>query len=125
MCTPYHYFFHNRITDAFNNVRDRVRYLEAISPHVEPLEMPSPPAPSQVISTTLPSLMTTMKQMEGVSRMYACSGYLGVLCIKVYSHTFTTSGVDTEVMKTWNAPFPQIVIHFNDYQGLEISETLS
>ena len=80
-----HVSWSTRITDAFNNVRDRVRYLESLSPHFEPLESLAPPfpSPSQVISTILPALMATLKQMEGVSRTYAYSGYLGVLCIKV------------------------------------------
>lgn len=76
-----------RITDSFNIIRDRVRYLEAISPHLDPLESPALPSPCQVTSTILPSLMATMKQMEGMSRVYAGSGYLGVLCIKV-NHMF-------------------------------------
>ena len=81
----YHNYLHftARITDAFNNVRDRVRYLETLSPHLEPLEGAAPPSPAQVISTILPSLVATMKQMEGVSRVYARSGYLGIFCIKV------------------------------------------
>lgn len=70
-----------RITDAFNNTRDRVRYLEALSPHLETLFSSS--SPLTVVTTTLPSLATTMKQMEGLSRSYARSGYLGILFIKV------------------------------------------
>lgn len=73
----------SRITDAFNNIRDRVRYLEALSPHLEPLEAVAAPSPAQVTSTILPSLLATMKQMEAVSRVYARSGYLSILCIKV------------------------------------------
>ena len=74
-----------RITDAFNTIRDRVRYLEALSPHLESLEREglAPLSPRHVTSSILPSLMATMKQMEGVSKVYAHSGYLGILCIKV------------------------------------------
>lgn len=86
MCCPdarYTHLLSYRITDAFNNARDRVHYLEALSPHLDPLGAGPPPSPSQIISITLPSLMVTMKQMEGVSRVYARSGYLGILFLKV------------------------------------------
>lgn len=72
-----------RITDAFNNARDRVRYLEALSPHLEALQSSPPPPPSTVVSTILPALVASVRQMEGLSRAYARSGYLGVLFTKV------------------------------------------
>ncbi len=72
-----------RITDAYNNARDRVRYLESLSPHLEPLEASPPPNPSNIMSNTLPALASTFKQMDGLSRVYARSGYLGVLLTKV------------------------------------------
>ncbi len=66
-----------RITDAFNNSRDRVRYLEALAPHLEALL-------STPLTPTLTALMTTVKQMDGLSRAYARSGYLGILFTKVW-----------------------------------------
>ena len=74
--------FH-RITDAYNNARDRVRYLESLSPHLELLETTPPPNPYNVVSTTLPALAAAFRQMDGLSRVYAQSGYLGVLLTKV------------------------------------------
>ena len=74
--------FSYRLTDAFNNARDRVRYLESLSPHLEALEA-SLSLPS-TLSTLLPSITTAVRQMEGLSRAYARSGYLGILFTKVY-----------------------------------------
>lgn len=70
------YVFYCRITDAFNNSRDRVRYLEALAPHLEALL-------STPLTPTLTALLTTIKQMDGLSRAYARSGYLGILFTKV------------------------------------------
>ena len=70
-----------RLTDAFNNARDRVRYLEVLSPHLEALEA-HPSLPS-LLTTVLPALTSSVKHMEGLSRAYARSGYLGILFTKV------------------------------------------
>ena len=73
---------HNyRLTDAFNNARDRVRYLEVLSPHLEALEA-HPSLPS-LLATVLPALTSSVRHMEGLSRAYARSGYLGILFTKV------------------------------------------
>ena len=89
LCLPYSCFecLHTlcfcRITDAYNNARDRVRYLENLSPHLELLETSPPPNPSNITSSTLPALASAFKQMDGLSRVYARSGYLGILLTKV------------------------------------------
>ena len=72
-----------RITDAFNTARDRVHYLDMFSPHLEALEAPSS-SPHTLTSSILPALTTTVKRNEGQSRVYARSGYLGILFTKVY-----------------------------------------
>lgn len=72
-----------RITDAYNNARDRVRYLETLSPQLEALQASPPPSPSTVMTSILPALASSFKQMDGLSRVYARSGYLGVILIKV------------------------------------------
>ena len=76
----------HRITDAYNNARDRVRYLEALSPHLEVLRTNPPPSPSSVVSSTLPALASVFRQMDGLTRVYARSGYLGVILTKVRTH---------------------------------------
>ena len=77
-------YFAYRLTDAFNNARDRVHYLETLSPHLEALHSSlPPPSPSTVTTTILPALGAAMRQMEGLSRAYARSGYLGILFTKV------------------------------------------
>ena len=70
-----------RLTDAFNAARDRVRYLEALSPHLEALD--GTPSLSSLLSSLLPAIMASVKQMEGLSRAFARSGYLGILFTKV------------------------------------------
>ena len=75
--------YYCRLTDGFNNARDRVRYLEALSPHLEALEASPPPPLSTVVTNILPALISTVKQMEGLSKTYARTGYLGILFTKV------------------------------------------
>ncbi len=76
-------FVFSRITDAFNNSRDRVRYLETLCPHLEALL--TTPLTAGTSGTPLTSLMTAIRQMDGLSRAYAKSGYLGILFTKVYT----------------------------------------
>jgi hypothetical protein len=71
----------SQLTDAFNTARDRVRYLESLSPHLEALEA-SPSLPS-ILSSLLPALVAGVKKMEGISRALARSGYLGILFTKI------------------------------------------
>jgi len=74
---------HNRVTEALNSTRDHLHYFEVFSPYLESLESRSPPAPGQVASTVLPSFSIAMKQKEGMSRVFARSGFLGGLLTKV------------------------------------------
>lgn len=82
LSTLRYYCLSYRLTDAFNNARDRVRYLESLSPHLEALEA-NPPLPS-ILSSLLTAISTSVKQMEGLSRAYARSGYLAILFTKVW-----------------------------------------
>ena len=91
-----------RITDAYNNARDRVRYLESLSPHLEPLEASPPPNPANVLSCTLPALAAAFRQMDGLSRVYARSGYLGVLLTKVHTHKHTHTHTHTYILYPYN-----------------------
>ena len=87
-----------RLTDAFNTARDRVRYLESLSPHLEALEA-SPSLPS-ILSSLLPALVAGVKKMEGISRALARSGYLGILFTKVKTDTVEPLSEDTPEMRT-------------------------
>ncbi|KAL5457324.1 hypothetical protein EMCRGX_G034572 [Ephydatia muelleri] len=70
-----------QITDAFNNARDHVRYLQTLAPHLEALQ--SNPSIQSVTSSILPAFTVTIKQLDGLSRAYARTGYLGILFVKL------------------------------------------
>lgn len=72
-----------RISDAYNDARDKVRYLEMLKQVFEQLQ--GNQTPLTVASNVLPSLSNAVKQMMAQSRVYAKSGFLGFLFMKVYS----------------------------------------
>ena len=69
------------ITDAANETKDKVKYLEALRRHFEHLYHSASPA--DIMNTALPGLASSVKQMDSISRFYARSGYLGLLFTKV------------------------------------------
>ena len=69
------------ISDAYNDARDKVRYLEALRQVFEQLQANQ--TPLAIVSNVLPSLAIAVKQMIGQSRVYARSGFLGFLFMKV------------------------------------------
>ncbi|XP_071801693.1 uncharacterized protein [Asterias amurensis] len=69
------------ITDAANETKDKVKYLEALRRHFEHLYHGA--SPSEIINTALPALANSVKQMDSISRFYARSGYLGLLFTKI------------------------------------------
>ena len=69
------------ITDAANETKDKVKYLEALRRHFEHLYHGASPA--DIMNTALPGLASSVKQMDSISRFYARSGYLGLLFTKV------------------------------------------
>ncbi|XP_066278010.1 uncharacterized protein [Branchiostoma lanceolatum] len=69
------------ITDAANETKDKVKYLESVRKHLEQLYHDSTPV--MVLNTALPGLTTSVRQMDSISRFYARSGYLGLLFSKV------------------------------------------
>ncbi|XP_022081686.1 dynein gamma chain, flagellar outer arm-like [Acanthaster planci] len=69
------------ITDAANETKDKVKYLEALRRHFEHLYHSASPA--DIINTALPGLANNVKQMDSISRFYARSGYLGLLFTKI------------------------------------------
>jgi len=71
------------ISDAYNDARDKVRYLEALRLVFEQLQANQTPV--AIVSNVLPSLAIAIKQMIGQSRVYARSGFLGYLFMKVHT----------------------------------------
>jgi len=70
------------ISDAYNDARDKVRYLEALKQVFEQLQ--GNQTPMAAATNVLPSLSNAVKQMMGQSRVYAKNGFLGFLFMKVY-----------------------------------------
>uniref|UniRef100_A0A1I8IU51 DHC_N1 domain-containing protein n=1 Tax=Macrostomum lignano TaxID=282301 RepID=A0A1I8IU51_9PLAT len=81
------------ITDAVNDARDKLKYLDSLKKYLEDLYSPSV-TPGFIINQTIPSALITMKQMDSASRYYSRSGFMGqlfnqvanqlVLCFKDY-----------------------------------------
>ena len=78
------YQFFNSITDAFNEMKDKVKYLDSLKRYFEQLYLPNITV-STLSNSVLPGLMATVRQMDAISRYYARTGYLGVLFTKVGS----------------------------------------
>ena len=70
------------ISDALNETKDKVRYLESLKRHFDELYRDATPA--SIMNTALPNILTAIKQMESVSRYYARQGFLGLLFTKVF-----------------------------------------
>ena len=69
------------ITDAMNETKDKVKYLESLKRHLDQLY--SGATPVSIMNTALPGLLNAVKQMDSISRFYARSGFLGLLFAKV------------------------------------------
>lgn len=69
------------ITDAMNDTKDKVRYLESLKRPLEQLYHGATPA--TIMGQAIPTLMHSVKQMDSVSRFYARQGFLGLLFTKV------------------------------------------
>ncbi|XP_071954985.1 uncharacterized protein [Antedon mediterranea] len=76
------------ITDAANETKDKVKYLEALRRHFEQLYNGATPA--SMVNTALPGLVNSVKQMESISRFYARGGYLGLLFTKITNQLVNT-----------------------------------
>ena len=74
-------FFFPSISDAYNDARDKVKYLQTLRQVFEQLQANQTPV--TIVSNILPSLAAAVKQMIGQSRVYAKSGFLGFLFMKV------------------------------------------
>lgn len=69
------------ITDAQNECRDKVKFLESLRRSLDQFYFNA--TPLSCITSALPSLCTSMRTVESVSRYYARQGYLGLLFTKV------------------------------------------
>jgi len=69
------------ITDAQNECRDKVKFLETLRRSIDQFYHEA--TPMSCVVTALPGLCTAMRAVESVSRYYARQGYLGLLFTKV------------------------------------------
>ena len=70
-----------RITEAQNECRDKMKFLESIRRYLENLTEDAHPQNCAV--NILPALCDAMRTVESVSRYYARLGYLGLIFSKV------------------------------------------
>lgn len=69
------------LTDAFNDVKDRNKYLESLQSSFEQLQHES--SLFQLSCNVLPDLLSGIRQLDSVSRFFAKNGFLGSLLAKV------------------------------------------
>ena len=69
------------ITDAQNECRDKVKFLESLRRSLDQFYYNA--TPISCIVSALPSLCSSMRTVESVSRYYARQGYLGLLFTKI------------------------------------------
>ena len=69
------------ITEAVNETKDKVKYLESLKKYLDQLYLNA--SPTQIIANVLPVLFNNIRQMDSISRAYARSGYLGLFLSKV------------------------------------------
>ncbi|ESO89151.1 hypothetical protein LOTGIDRAFT_229063 [Lottia gigantea] len=69
------------ITDAMNDTKDKVKYLESLRRHFDQLYNDA--TPHSIMNTAIPGLTNSIKQMESISRYYGRVGFLGIVLAKV------------------------------------------
>ncbi|RDD45872.1 Dynein heavy chain 5, axonemal [Trichoplax sp. H2] len=69
------------ITEAVNETKDKVKYLESLKKYIDQLYHNN--SPTQIASNVLPMLFNNIRQMDSISRAYARSGYLGLFLSKI------------------------------------------
>ena len=87
------------ITDAFNETKDKVKYLEALRKYFDHLNAGN--SIGSICSNVLPGLMASVRQMDSISRFYARNGYLGLLFSKVGAKNIMVFEVVVQFMLIW------------------------
>ncbi|XP_052089132.1 uncharacterized protein LOC127725852 isoform X10 [Mytilus californianus] len=92
------------ITDAMNDTKDKVKYLESLRRHFDQLYHDATPA--SIINNAIPGITNSVRQMDSISRYYARTGFLGivftkitnqlVLACKEYIRNFTSNVYDED-----------------------------
>lgn len=75
------FFFFLRITDAMNDTKDKVKYLESLRRHFDQLYQDATPA--SIINNAIPGIVNSVRQMDSISRYYARTGFLGIVFTKI------------------------------------------
>ncbi len=69
------------MSNALNEARDKVKYLENLRRHLE--QLGDDVSIVHVINHLLPAIASNIRQTDSSSRYYARTGYLGLICAKV------------------------------------------
>lgn len=69
------------ITDAMNDTKDKVKYLESLRRHFDQLYHDATPA--SIINNAIPGITNSVRQMDSISRYYARTGFLGLMFTKI------------------------------------------
>lgn len=109
------------ITDAQNECRDKVKFLESIRRPIDQFYHDA--TPISFITTALPNLCSSMRTVESVSRYYARQGYLGLLFTKVTNqlvnickeYLLESAQTSNNELVFWSTIFKEI----QDYDNLE------
>eukprot|EP00795_Rhopilema_esculentum_P017364 gene17364-8957_t len=69
------------LTDAINETKDKVKYLESLRRYFDQLYEDN--SPSHIANNVIPSITAAIRQMDNISKFYARSGYLGIVFAKI------------------------------------------
>ncbi|XP_067674368.1 uncharacterized protein [Haliotis asinina] len=69
------------ITDAMNDTKDKVKYLDSLRRYFDQLYTEA--TPHSIMNSAIPGLTNGIKQMDSISRYYGRTGFLGVILTKV------------------------------------------
>eukprot|EP00794_Sanderia_malayensis_P000407 gene407-1042_t len=97
------------LTDALNETKDKVKYLESLRKHFEQLYEDH--APSFFSTVTIPALISAVRQMDNISRFYARTGYLGIIFAKVTNQLVISCKrtIQQAILKKYNSDSPHAI----------------